>query len=511
MNKMNLSGLALVCAVCLGIMSGTAGVTTQPVQARIAVVDFKAVGDVGITEAGAAVAELLLPRFNSQRYQLVERTQLASILSEHDLTIAQVVANPRLLEGKKINGVRYLVLGSVVRFGDLSISARMVDVASGDITQTAEVSAASAKGLQDAMGELAGILQMTPEQKRAYLAKRPATRQQPQKQEKPQPAAKPDRVDRSPAPHARRPMEPRPMGPRPGSMHSAGPQTVLAFTIPNPRNAGRRGRLGGRARHMAGRNGPMARRPAARERIRKAVMREKYARSHGPKDAAGAVPAHEDRKRFRLTAAGMREPQRRGLKNIDLLRHVDPQRDRLSGQWRRTEAGLWMKPGARARLMLPIVPEGSYHLATAFTMRRGGTFGFNLPLNGGATTLMISAADKGEPGSIRVHKRPDSKAYVIREPLNVPMVGTRRKMAIRVMAGPDEAHVAVLLDGRCVLEWMGPKSQLLPMDKAAMPKECIGLGNQNTGVMFHALHLRMVDGTVRRLDGIPAGTTNARR
>ena len=49
----------------------------------------------------------LLQEFGQGRYKLVERSQLAAIHKEHDLTIAQVVANPALLRGRKLKGLRY--------------------------------------------------------------------------------------------------------------------------------------------------------------------------------------------------------------------------------------------------------------------------------------------------------------------------------------------------------------------------------------------------------------------
>ena len=90
---------------------------------RIAVADFKVKGRVNIAGAGETVPELLLPEFGQERYQLVERSQLAAILAEYDLTIAKIVNNPALLRGKKLKGLRYLVLGSVNKLGSLAISA----------------------------------------------------------------------------------------------------------------------------------------------------------------------------------------------------------------------------------------------------------------------------------------------------------------------------------------------------------------------------------------------------
>jgi sulfatase modifying factor 1 len=64
--------------------------------------------------------------------------------------------------------VKYLVLGRVSRLGNIIVTARMVDVATGNVMQTAEVSAEDARGLQGALTELVRILQMSDAEKKAY-------------------------------------------------------------------------------------------------------------------------------------------------------------------------------------------------------------------------------------------------------------------------------------------------------------------------------------------------------
>jgi TolB-like protein len=130
---------------------------SAPERPRLAVIDFAVKGDVGIAEAGEVVAELLLTRYPRERFQPVERSQLAALLKEVDLTLAIVRDNPEKIYGK-LKGVKYIVLGSVNKLGNISITARMVEVATGDIIQTAEVSAEDARGLQDALTELASKL-----------------------------------------------------------------------------------------------------------------------------------------------------------------------------------------------------------------------------------------------------------------------------------------------------------------------------------------------------------------
>ena len=137
--------------------------TSRPDSPRVAVADFVVTGDVGISEAGKAVSELLLTEIDKSRFQLVERSLLVAILKETDLSIANLTEDPSLLRGKNLKGVRYLVVGSVVKLGSLSISARLVDVKTGEIVESGKVSAKDAQGLQDALGELVRKLQMAPE------------------------------------------------------------------------------------------------------------------------------------------------------------------------------------------------------------------------------------------------------------------------------------------------------------------------------------------------------------
>jgi curli biogenesis system outer membrane secretion channel CsgG len=146
--------------------------TEKTRKPTLAVPELSVSGNVGIPDAGKSVAELLLTKFDPQRFQLIERTQLAAILKERDLALAQVTENPEILRLKKLQGVRYLVVGQVARLGNLSVSARLVDAATGDIVQTAEVSAENPRELHDVLGELAYMLQLGNDEKAAYLEER---------------------------------------------------------------------------------------------------------------------------------------------------------------------------------------------------------------------------------------------------------------------------------------------------------------------------------------------------
>jgi len=139
---------------------------------RLAVAEFAVTGDVGVPDVGKSVAELLLTKFNPDRFQLVERAALTAILKERDLTLAEIVENPAVLRVKRLEGVRYLIVGTVTKMGIFAISARLVDVVTGLVVQTAEIESETVTGLQGGLGELAFILQMSNDEKVAYTANR---------------------------------------------------------------------------------------------------------------------------------------------------------------------------------------------------------------------------------------------------------------------------------------------------------------------------------------------------
>lgn len=135
---------------------------------RIAVADFEVRGDVGLPEAGRTVAEELLPRFRS-RFDLVERGQLGRVVDELRLASGSLSGSP---DGQQEMGrllrARYLVIGSLTPLGGVTAYARLVDLRSGLVVQTAQVAAPSSGQLMARLPELAGLLLLTDEQRLAY-------------------------------------------------------------------------------------------------------------------------------------------------------------------------------------------------------------------------------------------------------------------------------------------------------------------------------------------------------
>jgi tetratricopeptide (TPR) repeat protein len=137
---------------------------------RITVADFEVRGDVGIPMAGRTVAENLLPSFKP-RFDLVEREQFGKVLDELRLEASDVPASDEARQQVgKLARVRYLVVGSITPLCGITVNARLVEVQTGLVVQTAKLIAADPDDLMRRLPKLALMLQMTDDQKIAFEA-----------------------------------------------------------------------------------------------------------------------------------------------------------------------------------------------------------------------------------------------------------------------------------------------------------------------------------------------------
>ena len=135
---------------------------------RLAVADFEVIGDVGIPLVGRTIAEEILPNFK-ERYDLVERSQLGTIMEDLKVDPSQLHTNEKgRSELCRLAKARYLVVGSVSRLGGISVNARLVDDQTGLIVQTAKIVAATPEELSAKLPEIPRILLMSDEQKMAH-------------------------------------------------------------------------------------------------------------------------------------------------------------------------------------------------------------------------------------------------------------------------------------------------------------------------------------------------------
>ncbi|MEI7766325.1 MAG: hypothetical protein WCJ97_02680 [Phycisphaerae bacterium] len=162
-------GLAMLLLISLIGSRFALGQVSAIPKPKLAFVDLAVKGEVGIPGAGEVLSELMLTEFPGKRYQPVEKSKFTALLKEQGLTTAEVRDTPDKAYAKLKDGVSYLVVGSISKLKSYTLTARVVEVATGNIVQSVEMTAETVEDLQDCTAEAAKILEMTPDEKKAYL------------------------------------------------------------------------------------------------------------------------------------------------------------------------------------------------------------------------------------------------------------------------------------------------------------------------------------------------------
>lgn len=142
---------------------------------RVSVADFELRGDIGVPAAGRTVADELLPTFKS-RFDLVERGQLAKVVEELRLQQTDLATNENnRREVGRLAKVRYLVVGSITPMSGILVQARLIDVRTGLVVQTAKIIAPTAEEMLAQLPQLATVLMMSDEEKIRWEQQQAAT------------------------------------------------------------------------------------------------------------------------------------------------------------------------------------------------------------------------------------------------------------------------------------------------------------------------------------------------
>jgi tetratricopeptide (TPR) repeat protein len=128
---------------------------------NIAVAEFQlARGAARPLVAAKDVDDALLKKFPSDKYQAVSSATLGDILRKAGLDATKVAAQPSLLAGKKVQGLEYLVVGTVSTDaqGRTVLDAELIDAATGKAVQSAKATLRAAADLDTALADLAKTL-----------------------------------------------------------------------------------------------------------------------------------------------------------------------------------------------------------------------------------------------------------------------------------------------------------------------------------------------------------------
>ena len=132
----------------------------------ISVADFEVRDNVGVANAGAAIADEILPRLKA-KYDIVDRTQLQRALADLKLDLA-VADNGQQEQLGQVAKIRYLVVGSIHPIAGVTIHARLIDVRTGLVVQTAKLVAPTIEEAMNQAPDLAKQLLMTDEEKMQF-------------------------------------------------------------------------------------------------------------------------------------------------------------------------------------------------------------------------------------------------------------------------------------------------------------------------------------------------------
>jgi hypothetical protein len=179
---------------------------------------------------------------------------------------------------------------------------------------------------------------------------------------------------------------------------------------------------------------------------------------------------------------------------MDVLKGIDLANNRVGGgQWQKTAEGLLLTGSDRSRMILPVIPDGSYEFEFQFVRKQGIEIDAFLPVGKGATTLVINGFGGPISALTLIRGRELSDDAIFR---NTRIVNGRPSVVrVRVVLDKDDAQVAVEMDGKQILAWKGPQSVLSPYPAWTLPDpRCIGIGGLSSDVLFQGARLRMLSG-----------------
>lgn len=139
---------------------GKAPVTASALEVRqkVAVMDFKTVGDS--TDLGEGAAEILRTTLmETGKYIVVERSMLEQVMKEQKLGQSGVVDQNTAVGVGKILGAQLVAVGSVVKMGEsYTLNIRFVDVATGEVVSGKNITAQTREEVPGLCGQIVKIL-----------------------------------------------------------------------------------------------------------------------------------------------------------------------------------------------------------------------------------------------------------------------------------------------------------------------------------------------------------------
>lgn len=128
-------GMLMVTSFGNKLMADTVSSVDGQKKVKIAVMDFKTVGEDN-AQLGAAVSEnIRTALIDSNQFNVIERSALEKIIEEQKLQNSGITDSSQAVELGKIAGAEKIVIGSITKMGKVyTINVRFIDVATGTAT-----------------------------------------------------------------------------------------------------------------------------------------------------------------------------------------------------------------------------------------------------------------------------------------------------------------------------------------------------------------------------------------
>jgi hypothetical protein len=179
---------------------------------------------------------------------------------------------------------------------------------------------------------------------------------------------------------------------------------------------------------------------------------------------------------------------------VDVLKATDPLKYRCKGEWKRAGNGISVDPISGGRLMLPVVPDGSYELQANFVRTKGNeSIGLFLPLGGHTALLRLSRDGQASGLELLKGKRANENITTVHPGLlENDRVYT---VTASVTRGPQRVRIYVELNGRPYIRWEGSPADFSLLPGLDMPnRDAPGLFAYDSAVTFRSVRLRMISG-----------------
>ncbi len=178
---------------------------------------------------------------------------------------------------------------------------------------------------------------------------------------------------------------------------------------------------------------------------------------------------------------------------IDLLEHVDLERDHVAGDWKQNGSALTAAQGRSSRVMLPAIVEGSYEFEVEFVKEmESGSVSIVFPVQWQPCSLVLRCGDNAGSAFSRLGnlKRSDENDSFVSRGIECNH-SHRLRVSIEVESGDPYVSLTAILDEKPLTSWRGLQSQVGVGKDFVLPRSRqLGLLAYNSSASFLAARVR---------------------